>query len=60
MPGQKSSKKSHTVSRVVVEPAQGGFIVTCEYEGGEGYAKPVKKVAKSVDELYDILEDKLG
>lgn len=58
----KKSPSSKTVSRVVIEPAEGGFIVTCEYEGGKEpmYSKPVKKVAKNVEELYDILEEKLG
>jgi hypothetical protein len=53
-------KSSHSVRRVVIEPADGGYIVTCEYESGDGkYPEPEKKVASSIDQLYTILGKKL-
>lgn len=63
MTPRPSKSKNGKLRRIVIEPAENGFVIECEYKSGPKEPccpEPVRKVAKDLDDLYEILSSKLS
>lgn len=65
-PAPDVAKSGSNVESVRIEPAEGGYIVSCskreasKMDGPTAYAAPVQKVFASLAEVKDYLESELG